>query len=496
MSLCLFTLKVNVSLSLCLFTLKVNVSLCLHSESKCLFVSLSLHSEGKCLFVTEVQMKLIKDLKTRLSRSVQTSGLRPQSSCRARLFDLVTSSWFAVVMVTVICLNMVVLMIESYDQSMEMEEVLYWFHFSLFIIFFIEFILKVGALGRPYFTSGWNILDFVVLLMSFIGIFIADLVEKYFVAPHVFPIFRLARVAQVIHLLPWCDGIRKLLWAFVMSLPAVCNISVIFCVLTFSFSIFAMFNFALLKKMAIVDDMYNFETFRNSLTCLILTSYSSDWFGLLLPLLATPPDCDPFIESPGLMTTGDCGNPGMGVAFFTTFIILSSLLLLYLNIAVILETFDSEEHLSDHDLDMFYNTWRTFDRDASRSIQYSELSDFCSSLKDPLRIPKPNSIRLTHMDLPLLPGDKICCEDILVSLSSQVFGDSSGEDSLKTRLNEKFTADSAKVSCDPISSTLQRKQEEVAASVIQRAFRKRLQKHGDGEGTEGSVGGAKGGSGV
>ncbi|KAI9513743.1 hypothetical protein NQZ68_039838, partial [Dissostichus eleginoides] len=40
--------------------------------------------------------------------------------------------------------------------------------------------------------------------------------------------------------------------------------------------------------------------------------------------------------------------------------------------------------------------------------------------------------------------------------------------SLRARLEEKFPS---KVSCGPISSTLQRKQEEVAAAVIQRALK-------------------------
>ena len=50
----------------------------------------------------------------------------------------------------------------------------------------------------------------------------------------------------------------------------------------------------------------------------------------------------------------------------------------------------------------------------------SQLSDFCDALRDPLRIPKPNSIRLIHMDLPLLPGDKIHCVDVWSALTARV----------------------------------------------------------------------------
>lgn len=54
---------------------------------------------------------------------------------------------------------------------------------------------------------------------------------------------------------------------------------------------------------------------------------------------------------------------------------------------------------------------------------YSKLSDFCDTLKDPLRIPKPNTFKLIQMDLPLVPGDRIHCLDILLALTAQVRAD-------------------------------------------------------------------------
>lgn len=58
--------------------------------------------------------------------------------------------------------------------------------------------------------------------------------------------------------------------------------------------------------------------------------------------------------------------------------------------------------------------------DLTHVLLHRKLSDFCDTLKDPLRIPKPNTIKLIHMDLPLVPGDKIHCLDILLALTAQV----------------------------------------------------------------------------
>uniref|UniRef100_A0A4W6C482 EF-hand domain-containing protein n=1 Tax=Lates calcarifer TaxID=8187 RepID=A0A4W6C482_LATCA len=441
------------------------------------------HKTGKHVFMTEEQQKLSRALKRPFSEKPQKPVPRPQNKCQALLFDLVTNPYFEVFMVVVICMNAVALMVETDVQTIEKEEILYWIHFIFIIIFFIECLLKIIALRQHYFSDCLNIIDLVIVSQSIVGVFLADLLEKYlFSLNHVLPLLRLARISRIIHLVPGTRGIRTLLLAFRMSLPALFNICFLLFILMFTFSIFGMISFGHIKYGAMIDDMTNFETFVNSMICLLIMTTRVGWDGLLLPILNTPPDCDPYIENPGSTVRGDCGSPMVGIIFFVSYITLSILLVVQMFITVALEIFnmDDAEHLSDDNLQMFYKTWKMFDPDASQVIEYSQLSDFCSALQDPLRIPKPNTLKLTHMDLPLLPGDKIHCADILLALTAQVFGDSGKMDSLKDRLERKFTTDnSSKVPYEPISSTLRRKQEEVAATVIQRAYKKHLLQHRD-----------------
>lgn len=72
-------------------------------------------------------------------------------------------------MVVVIFFNMVVLMVETDDQSEEKSLVLNWIHLILVAIFLVEFILKIIALRQHYFRSVLHIVDFVVLTLSIIG---------------------------------------------------------------------------------------------------------------------------------------------------------------------------------------------------------------------------------------------------------------------------------------------------------------------------------------
>ncbi|KAM8843860.1 sodium channel protein type 4 subunit alpha B isoform 2-T4 [Spinachia spinachia] len=437
---------------------------------------------GTDLFMTEEQKKYYNAMKKLGSKKPQKPVPRPENKFQALVFDLVTTQLFDIFIMVLICLNMVTMMVETDEQSEEKEMILYWVNLVFIIIFTTECSLKMIALRQHYFAVGWNIFDFVVVILSIVGLLLADIIEKYFVSPTLFRVIRLARIGRVLRLIRGAKGIRTLLFALMMSLPALFNIGLLLFLIMFIFSIFGMSNFAYVRKEAMIDDMFNFETFGNSMICLFMITTSAGWDGLLNPIMNTPPDCNPNLDNPGSMVHGDCGSPALGIVFFTTYIIMSFLVVVNMYIAIILENFnvateESADPLCEDDFEMFYETWEKFDPDASQFIQYSKLSDFCDTLKDPLRIAKPNTIKLIHMDLPLVPGDKIHCLDILLALTAQVLGDSGEMDALKASMEEKFMANNpSKVSYEPISSTLRRKQEEVAAMVIQRAYRKHLLK--------------------
>uniref|UniRef100_A0A671QG59 Sodium channel protein n=1 Tax=Sinocyclocheilus anshuiensis TaxID=1608454 RepID=A0A671QG59_9TELE len=423
---------------------------------------------GTDIFMTEEQKKYYNAMKKLV--------LTAPSSPRDQFFDI-----FIMVM---ICLNMVTMMVETDDQSEEKEHILFLINLVFIVLFTGECILKIIALRYHYFSIGWNIFDFVVVILSITGLLLADLIEKYFVSPTLFRVIRLARIGRVLRLIRGAKGIRTLLFALMMSLPALFNIGLLLFLIMFIFSIFGMSNFGYVKKEAGIDDMFNFETFGNSIICLFMITTSAGWDGLLAPILNSPPDCDPDVENPGSPVRGNCGSPAVGIVFFCSYIVMSFLVVVNMYIAIILENFnvateESSDPLCEDDFEMFYETWEKFDPTASQFIAYSRLSEFCDTLKDPLRIPKPNTLKLITMDLPMVPGDKIYCLDILLALTTEVLGDSDQMDGMKATMEEKFMANNpSKVSYEPITSTLRRKQEEVAALTIQSAYRKHVLKRG------------------
>ncbi|NXD39871.1 SCN5A protein, partial [Copsychus sechellarum] len=434
---------------------------------------------GEDIFMTEEQKKYYNAMKKLGSKKPQKPTPRPLNRYQGFLFDIVTSQMFDIVIMGLICLNMITMMVETYEQSETKTNVLSKINILFVTIFTAECVLKLLALRQYYFSNAWNIFDLVVVIMSLVALLLSSIGKafEHFLPPTLFRVIRLARIGRILRLIRGAKGIRTLLFALMMSLPALFNIGLLLFLVMFIYAIFGMANFAYVKMEGGIDDMFNFQTFANSMLCLFQITTSAGWDGLLSPILNTgPPYCDPNISG----TIGECGKPAIGIIYFVSYIIISFLIVVNMYIAVILENFnaateESAEPLGEDDFDIFYEIWEKFDPEATQFITVSALSDFADALPKPLCVPKPNKVELKAMDLPVVSGDKIHCLDILFAFTKRVLGDSGDLDTLKVQMEEKFmAANPSKQSYEPILTTLSHRQEEASARVIQRAYRSHL----------------------
>uniref|UniRef100_A0A8C6LW65 Sodium channel protein n=1 Tax=Nothobranchius furzeri TaxID=105023 RepID=A0A8C6LW65_NOTFU len=436
---------------------------------------------GQDIFMTEEQKKYYNAMKKLGTKKPQKPIPRPANVLQAFFFDLVSQQAFDIMIMMLIIVNMVTMMVETDQQSERMEFILNMINLVFIIIFTTECLIKIFALRCYFFTVAWNVFDFVVIILSIVGIVLADIIEKYFVSPTLFRVIRLARIGRVLRLIRAAKGIRTLLFALMMSMPALFNIGLLLFLVMFIYAIFGMANFAYVKKQDGVDDMFNFETFGNSIICLFQISTSAGWDNLLSPIMSSSPEeCDINFVNTGTNTRGNCGNPSVGIAFFVSYIIISFLIVVNMYIAIILENFsvateESTEPLSEDDFEMFYEVWEKFDSEATQFIEFSKLERFADALSEPLRIAKPNKVHLISMDLPMVSGDRIHCLDILFAFTKRVLGESGDMDTLKQQMEEKFmVTNPSKISHEPITSTLRHKMEEVSAIIIQRCYRRHL----------------------
>ena len=81
-------------------------------------------------------------------------------------------------------------MCDHYDQSAAWTFTLENLNLFFIVVFTTEMLLKMFALRHHYFSEPWNIFDFVVVMLSLAGLFLSDLIEKYFVSPTLLRVVR------------------------------------------------------------------------------------------------------------------------------------------------------------------------------------------------------------------------------------------------------------------------------------------------------------------
>lgn len=299
-----------------------------------------------------------------------------------------------------------------------------------------------------------------------------------FINPTLLRVFRLLRIGRILRLVKSAKGLRKLLFALVISLPALFNIGCLLFLVIFIYAIIGMSQFSRVRIQGALDDVVNFQTWTKSMLLLFRVSTSAGWNDILDALMTDgPPDCDP---NYGGYSTGDCGSTAFAFAFFLTFLVISFLIIINTYIAVILENFSAahaqeEVGITEDDFGMFYQIWEKYDPNATQFILLDQLSDFCDDLELPLRLAKPNQIKLAGLDLPIYYDTKLHCLDVLFALTKRVLGDvEESEDfaELQKQMTEQFMAafpDLERIK--PTTTTMQLNKENTAAKRLQRAWR-------------------------
>lgn len=92
-----------------------------------------------------------------------------QNMILGAVYDFIMQQAFDIFIMILICLNMVTMMVETDDQSAEKEDVLYKINLAFIVVFTGECLLKMVALRHYFFTVGWNVFDFIVVILSIAG---------------------------------------------------------------------------------------------------------------------------------------------------------------------------------------------------------------------------------------------------------------------------------------------------------------------------------------
>lgn len=376
------------------------------------------------IFMTEDQKKYYNAMKKMRSKKPVRAMTRPKFRFQAWMFDVTTDKKFDMVIMVFIGLNMFVMALEHYGQSAYFTMVLERLNLIFIAIFTVESLLKIFAMRHFYFREPWNIFDSCVVILSILGVVMKEYIAKYLVSPTLLRVVRVVKVGRVLRLVKGAKGIRTLLFALAMSLPALFNICLLLFLVMFIYAIFGMSFFMNVRPRAGIDETFNFGTFFSSLTLLFQMSTSAGWDLVLDPLMDDENNCEQ--ADPANNIEGTCGNKGIAIAYLVSYVIVTFLIIINMYIAVILENYSQateevQEGLTDDDYDMYYEIWQKFDPKGTQFLPFVKLADFVDALEDPLRIPKPNTLALVLLDIPVYK-DNICyCVDILDALTKHFF---------------------------------------------------------------------------
>ncbi|XP_032676688.1 sodium channel protein 60E isoform X2 [Odontomachus brunneus] len=430
------------------------------------------------MFLTESQKHYYTAMKKLGRKKPQKVIKRPMNQFLAMFYDLSNSRRFEIAIFVLIFLNMLTMGIEHYNQPHPIFFVLEVSNAFFTTVFGLEAIVKIIGLRYHYFTVPWNLFDFLLVVASILGILMEDIMIDFPVSPTLLRVVRVFRIGRILRLIKAAKGIRKLLFALVVSLPALFNIGALLALITFIYAIIGMSVFGHVRKQGALDDMVNFETFGRSMQLLFRLMTSAGWNDVLESLMVQPPECDPTPNSRQM--NGDCGYPLLAITYFTSFIIISYMIVINMYIAIILENFNQahqEEEIGivEDDLEMFYIRWSKYDPHATQFISFSQLSDFIASLDPPLGISKPNVVALVSFNLPIAKGNKIHCLDILHALVKHVLGHVEESDDfrkLQEQMDVKFKKQfPTRKELEIVSSTRIWKRQDKAAKLIQHSIR-------------------------
>ncbi len=238
-----------------------------------------------------------------------------------------TANWFSRFITAVILFAGALVGLETYPSLVEAyEHPLHLLDQIVLWIFVVEVVVKMVAEGtKPwnYFKDPWNIFDFLIVAAAFMP------VDAQFVT-----VLRLARVLRVLKLVRALPKLQILVSALLKSIPSMGYVSLLLLLLFYLFAVTAVFMFS-------ENDPIHFENLQLSMLSLFRVVTLEDWTDVM------------YIQMYGCENYGYGGNedlctnstpfPIFGAAFFVTFVLIGTMIVLNLFVGVIMTGMDEAQ---------------------------------------------------------------------------------------------------------------------------------------------------------
>ncbi|CAE8595941.1 unnamed protein product [Polarella glacialis] len=394
------------------------------------------HTNGSAL-LTDGQLRWLKTQKLLLNVR-RHDFIRPTGRWRQLALQLVESRELETVIIAFILLHVCVLCTESYQSWPALKRFQESIGTVVLPIFTFEAVIKLFALSpRIYFHSYWNVFDFTVV----VGSNVAWLIQAEFLATGKglaeMVLLRFFRIVRIFRLIQFFSSLRNLVETLVSSLMSLVNVGALLLLLFFVYAVAGMALFGDIQidgnpELKALSEHANFQSFYVAMVLLLRMSTGESWNRVMH-------DCFSGARCAAAPHKPECGDSAMAIAFFVSFMVLGSFVLLNLFVAVIVDSLfqiyiqtddDADSILvTQADLDDFAQAWaRLVPCDRSDWLPTNQVLELMQTVKPPLGF-KGEVILGRHMLQVLhrlgirdFPGSKVHFMEVLCRLSAMVAG--------------------------------------------------------------------------
>lgn len=354
-------------------------------------------SEGSAL-LTNDQKLWVEAMKLAMAGHAVKGWPRPNSGflCipkkpRLAFYNFCMLPGFDAFIMGCILLNTVFMGMRHADMGQFLLDFLYYGNLIFGIIFTIEAIIKIIGLGVGYFGDNWNRFDFILVLLSWIGLL--------FNLGSLASLFRVLRVARMVRLLRKNKGLMDLFSTILASIPAMFNVILLLMLFMFIFACVAMNLFANVKHGENLSGDANFMTFFMAFNTMWRMSTGESFNGVMHDTRITPPICS--YKEGGMVDPkiGNCGIDQTPQAFFILMFTVLNYVFLNMIMAIVLDNFGDTQALAhckfepEH-LEDFTDAWAKLDPRGSGFIRAADLEVVLMDVEYPLGL---KNIPMEHL---------------------------------------------------------------------------------------------------
>ncbi|GAX86028.1 hypothetical protein CEUSTIGMA_g13443.t1 [Chlamydomonas eustigma] len=376
---------------------------------------------GRSALLTEAQQEWLTIQRMLATLQLTKKYKRPSGRFRLSVYKMVMTERFEKIMMCIIIANLLPLFMSYQGESDTWAAGLGVVNVVFTALYVIEMILKWISIGAcAYFKDKWCLFDFLVVVVSVMGVIIDYVLHDNLT---ILTVLRSLRVLRIFKIIPKARGLKMMMTTLLWSLPALMNVATVLLLFMYTFAIIAMNIFGNMKWTGEIDLYANFESFPTAMFTLFRMQTGENWnyvmtacmnlqqciqvtndVDIIIPgnttasviyrgtYLDTESDALTLSVVPSDLQNNRCSpSPAVAAIFFTLYMALCTYLVLELVVAVIIENIEYQSQIENmavkqRHIEDFCTAWEELDQTSCGFTEAAGLTTILTKVSPPMGV--------------------------------------------------------------------------------------------------------------